>query len=151
MIPPIAFCAQSDKKHIADLLTTLDESNWLTIGIRTPCLIQIGNRIGHVHPVSFIQAAIDDPILRQRVRRVFASSIKRMGFLYGNGFAEGFSHRLNREYKRKNLEPHAEWLARSLGIRSEKIRPLMRARDWNGLFVHLCEETDKCSVRTFRS
>ena len=140
MIASLPFASDVDKRHIAELVTTLDNANLLTIGLKVPALVQIGKKID-VHPFAFIHAVMTDSDLRIRMKRVFDSAIKWRGFLYGSGFNEGFSHKLEREYKKANLEPHVDWLAHQLGVDAEEIRPLTQRRAWYDLFVRLCEKT----------
>lgn len=143
-IPPQATAKKrlsfEEKSLIGELITTLDQANFWTLGFAAPRLIKIGNQIDHLHPLTFMRVAIGDPVLRDRLTRIFQDSIKRTAFLNGNG-AGGFGHRLDEESKRGNLEPYINQFAQSLRIPHEGIQPLMQKRAWGDLFVHLCKKT----------
>lgn len=135
-------CSSLDKQHIADLISTLDNASLMTLGLKAPRLISIGNTLDHIHPLLFIHVAMTDDDLRARIKRIFTNSIKRIVFMNGNGIAEGFGHRLNRESSKKNLEPHLKDFAETLHVPVPFLVELVRKRAWNDLFLQLCEKID---------
>ncbi len=135
-------CSSIDKQHIADLISTLDNASLMTLGLKAARLISIGNTIDHIHPLLFIHVAMTDDDLRARIKRIFNNSIKRLVFMNGNGIAEGFGHRLNRESSKKNLEPHLKDFAETLHVPVPFLVELVRKRAWNDLFLQLCEKID---------
>ena len=143
-------CSPIDKQHIADLISTLDNASLMTLGLKAPRLISIGSTLSHIHPLLFIHVAMTDHDLRARIRRIFESSVKRIVFMNGNGIAEGFGHRLNRESSKKNLEPHLKDFAETLHVPVPFLVELVQKRAWNDLFVQLCEKIDGPSAQTYR-
>lgn len=131
---------QTDKKNIRALISTLDEANLFTLALVSKRLIDIGSTLAHIHPMTFMTVAIRDPDLRARLQRIFNSAIKKTVFMQGSGLTEGFRHRLEREARRNNLEPHIEPFAQALDVAPKEIRPLIKAGRWNALFVQLCQK-----------
>ncbi len=144
--PQLSFdCSPVDRQHIRDLISTLDNANLLTLGLKAPALIAIGSTLNHLHPFTFIHVAMSNSELREKIERIFKHSIKRTVFMNGNGITEGFKHRLDREKANKNLEPHLKKFSHSLHVQEKEIASFIQASAWNDMFLHLCQKMNKPS------
>lgn len=131
---------KKDKAKIAQLLQTLDDANPLTLILAVNKLVDIGKDLAHLHPMTFMTVALRDPVLRVRLQRIFQNALKQAAFMQGGGFAEGFRHRLDRESKRKNLEPYLVPFAKAIRVDPEEIRPWIQKEDWNALLASVCQK-----------
>ena len=141
----------TDKRHVGDLIAALDETSIFGMAIAIPHFIEIGDKIANLHPFTFMQIAIGDPHLRVQFNRVFNNSLKRWGFMNGNGVREGFRHQLEREVSRGDLEPHIDQLASRLQASPEIVRALIRDQAWSELYFYLLETASAQKAQEFQA
>ncbi len=139
-VNPYPIYSEEDKFYVGELLKTLDESNLLTIGVKMFRLAEIGSHIGHVHPFTFLKIILTDPILREKLERIFGIAFKRLGMMNKSFLSEGFGNQLEREKRRGNLEPYIEEFCTSLQISAEEIRPLIRSSAWVDLSLYFLKK-----------
>ncbi len=124
------YCTDEDRKKIGWIITTVENGGIDLIWERKR-LDDVGDEIMPVHPYKFLSTIILDPKLKNSLKNIFQYifPFKKMGFL------AGVKKGMEREWG--NLETHMGEFASEMGTTCEKIRPLILAKDWNGLVCHL--------------
>lgn len=136
-VNPYPIYSEEDRFYVSELLKTLDEANLFTIGVKMFRLAEIGSHIGHVHPFTFLKIILSDPILKEKLQRIFGIAFKRLGMMNQSFLSEGFGNQLEREKKRNNLEPYIEEFSASFKITAKEIRPLIEKGAWSDLCFYL--------------
>lgn len=150
-INPFPIYSETDKAYISELLKILDEASVISLSVKMFRLAEVGDHIPHVHPFTFLKVILTDPILRMRLKRIFESPCKRIGMMNRSLLSEGFSHQLQTEHFRGNLEPYIEAFSASVNVPPEEIRPLIQSAAWQELCFHLLEKTSPRSVEACRA
>ncbi len=138
---PFPICPDIDKKHIRDLIITLDDGSILSLSAKMSRLAEIGDQIAHLHPMTFIKETLSDPNLRKRMKRIFSHPLKRTGIMTGSGFRKGFNHHLTKAANIGELDTYIESFANSLHVSAKEIKPLIQSHEWTNLYVYLIEKT----------
>ncbi|HSX37617.1 MAG TPA: tetratricopeptide repeat protein [Chlamydiales bacterium] len=138
---PFPICPDIDKKHIRDLIITLDDGSILSLSAKMSRLAEIGDQIAHLHPMTFIKETLSDPNLRKRMKKIFSHPLKRTGIMTGSGFRKGFNHHLTKAANIGELDTYIESFANSLHVSAKEIKPLIQSHEWTNLYVYLIEKT----------
>ena len=105
--------------------------NKITYGITALNFIVYEVELDPVHPLKFLATVFANPVLKNYVPDIFKHSFLKERFM--GGVIKG----MEREAPRKNIEPYLADFAREVGASAEALRPFIRAKDWEGLVVHL--------------
>ena len=124
-----------DAKIIHQIIEMIGSLNVLAIPFKTPLLIELGNKIQHVHPLKFLEKVLNTPQLKLSMIKVEDSTVKWNGFLWGNSLdgSSGFKAKCNRETDQKNFAIYIDDFCKVVKAPVEKVRPFVEKKDWEGL------------------
>lgn len=130
----IFFIDTLDQNNIAKLITQL--GNWgvgrLLWHIKE--MNRLGDRIRHVHPLSFLSYIYSQPELAKCMKLINSNYFKRKEFI------SGLSEKMEMEAKRNNLLPYVRDFSEKIGcVRWEDIFIFLDRHDWIGLLAYLDE------------
>ncbi|MGL4348312.1 MAG: hypothetical protein ACRCSV_02490 [Chlamydiales bacterium] len=126
------FIQQVDQNNIAKLIIQL--GNW---GIgrllwHVKEMNRLGDRIRHVHPLSFLAYIYSQPELAKSMKLINSSYFKRKEFI------TGLSEKMEIEAERDNLLPYVKNFSEKIGCdRWEDISIFIDRHDWIGLLDYL--------------
>lgn len=136
-VNPYPIYSEEDRFYVGELLKTLDEANLFSISVKMFRLAEIGSHITHVHPFTFLKIILSDPILKEKLQRIFGIAFKRLGMMNQSFLSEGFGNQLEREKRRNNLEAYIEEFCAFFNISAQEVRPLIRKGAWSDLCLYL--------------
>lgn len=122
------FIEQVDQNNIKKLITRL--GNWgvgrLLWHIKEMNLL--GDRIKHIHPLSFLSYIYSQPELIKCMKLINRSYFKKKEFI------TGFSEKMDIEAKNDNLLPYIRGFSEKIGCKWEDIFIFIDRHDWGGCF-----------------
>lgn len=129
------FIEQTDQNNITKLITRL--GNWgvgrLLWHVKE--MNHLGDRIRHVHPLSFLGYIYSQPELTKCMKSINRSYFKRKEFI------AGLSEKMEIEAERDNLLPYVRNFSEKIGCqRWEDIFIFLDRHDWIGLLAYLDEQ-----------
>lgn len=130
----IFFIDTLDQNNITKLITRL--GNWgvgrLLWHVKE--MNRLGDRIRHIHPLSFLGYIYSQPELIKCMKLINRSYFKRKEFI------TGLSEKMEMEAKRDNLLPYVRDFSERIGCqRWEDIFIFLDRHDWTGLLAYLDE------------
>lgn len=135
---PYAFLPITEKeaKIIWNIIDTIANSNLIALGFKKGDLEEKGHKINHVHPLRFLGTVFSDPYLKSCMKEIRTSYFKWNGFFEGSS-GQGFSNRMDQEYKRNNLLPYVAGFSQAVNANPDQIRVYIQKRDWEGFVKYL--------------
>lgn len=127
---------EKEAKIIWSIIDTIANSNLIALGFKKGDLEEKGRKINHVHPLRFLGTVFSDPYLKSCMKEIRSSYFKWNGFFEGSSI-QGFSNRMDQEYKRNNLLPYIVGFSQAVNANPDQVRVYIQKRDWEGLVRYL--------------
>lgn len=121
-----------DQDNIGKLITRLGDWGIGRLLWHIKEMNRLGDRIRHVHPLSFLSYIYSQPELVKCMKLINSSYFKRKEFI------TGLSEKMEIEAERDNLLPHVKSFSEKIGCdRWEDISIFLDRHDWIGLLAYL--------------
>lgn len=120
--------AAAEKKDIRYITTTLANKPLSTLWRFKGSLEAAGDRINHIHPLSFLITIFTDEELKVAVR-----NLRKRGWVWTD-FYSGLSQSLSEEFSRNNLsDVQVHSFAAEVGVSAADLLPAIHAARWQNL------------------
>lgn len=120
-----------EKQIIGKILTTMAESNVVSLWFQRKELESMGQQIHHIHPIRFLGTVFSNQRLVNALHYIRQNKFK------WDGFIEGFSERFKQEAILNNIHPYISGLANHINVNAEDIRKYCDKRNYEGLIIFL--------------
>lgn len=120
-----------EKQIIGKILTTMADSNVVSLWFQRKELESMGQQIHHIHPIRFLGTVFSNQRLVNAMHYIHQNKFKWEGFI------EGFSERLKQEVILNNIHPYISGLANHINVNAEDIRKFFDKRNYEGLVLFL--------------
>ena len=97
-------------------------------------LTDLGETLGNVHPLKFLEAIFATEEMKEMVRTIFTGSFS---WAKRGQYMKGIQGGLDAKAKMNDLEPYLDDFAKAIGVKKEEIAPFFENRDWEGLVRYL--------------
>src|SRR5438105_2983812 len=74
-------CTEQDVAKIYEIVTTIADTNKISLLFKQSHLKELGAQINHVHPLKFLSTVFTDPHLKTCMFYIWNDSFKRSGFI----------------------------------------------------------------------
>jgi hypothetical protein len=103
-------------------------------------LLKFGNCIKDVHPLKFLETTLNDPMIKNPMRKIKSSSLlKWPGFLDGNHSSPGFIARCQLADNLGAFEPYIDDFCQAVKVDAQKVRVFYEAKEWKELIEFLID------------
>ena len=124
--------SKKDEETIYELITTMADNGKVWLLFNKSHMNQMGEEIGHVHPLKFLGYIFAENHLKRCMARILEDYFKR------NGFIDGLGPSLDNELKKGALYPMLNDFCEEIGIKPYEVESYFQKRDWDGLLRYLC-------------
>lgn len=123
--------SQKDEQTIYKLITTMADNGKVWLLFNKTEMNQMGEEVGHVHPLRFLGYIFSERHLKRCMARVLEDYFKR------NGFIDGLGPSLDNELKKGTLYPYLKEFCEEVGVKPYEIESYVQKRDWEGFMRYL--------------
>jgi len=123
-------CSKEDCAKVADIITTLANNGKLSLLMsHKKRLEQLGDELTNVNPLQFLQIILEDPTLKDCLRRV-----EKDHFKWSN-FTSSMGQKLDSFKKTKDFPAKLKKFCNDLKIPIDAVTPYLQNKDYKG-FIH---------------
>ena len=117
---------KADKEDIGYIVRTLANNNLIKILGHKSALETAGDRVGHVHPLKFLETIFTDEELKVGIR-----NIQNKGGWVWSDFLDGISNSLTKEASVDNLqEEYIKDFVKNIKIDQKLLKTVLKKQDW---------------------
>lgn len=124
-------CTDEDVAKITEIVTTIADTNKLSLLFKQTHLRELGAQINHVHPLKFLSTVFSNPHLKTCMFYIWNDSFKRSGFI------DGLGPSLTRESDKGKLAQYLPDFSKEVGASQKDMQVYVDQRDWDNFVVFL--------------
>jgi len=149
--PPLV-CPVQEKKLYEQLTLTLEESTVIrqllhaignssvfSLYLDQDQLLSWGKCIVNVHPLKFLETALNNRANKESMLKIKDSYFKWRGFLNGDSSSKGFIYKCQEADFLQNIEPYLDDFCKVVNADAQRVRAFYKAQQWKELIEFLFE------------